>query len=132
MPTKAHPEPLRGSLSSDAAVAARQWEVLQFLWAKHPEWRTQALASFRRKLRREELNKGQLTEARRQLRRMLARRGLTVSAGEEARIDLCTSVARLDRWIDQAVVASSTAEALGLRRRPSDESARPVDRRPEA
>src|SRR5580704_4251690 len=48
MPTKAHPEPLRGSLSSDAAVAARQWEVLQFLWAKHPEWRTQALASFRR------------------------------------------------------------------------------------
>jgi hypothetical protein len=47
---------------------------------------------------------------------VLARRGFELSADEEARIDACTTLAMLEHWIDEAVVASSPAEALGLPR----------------
>lgn len=46
------------------------------------------------------------------LRRVLARRGLALSPEQEAQIDACTDLDTLLRWVDQAVVAESTAEAL--------------------
>jgi Putative restriction endonuclease len=49
---------------------------------------------------------------RRTLRRVLARRGLALSTEEDARIETCSDLARLERWVDQAVVAASIAEAL--------------------
>ena len=46
------------------------------------------------------------------LRRVLALRKLLLSAEQEQQIDACTDLATLRRWHDQAVFASSTAEAL--------------------
>lgn len=51
-------------------------------------------------------------EERSALRRVLALRGLTLSADDDARIDACTDLDTLRRWHDQAVVAASTAQAL--------------------
>ena len=52
-------------------------------------------------------------EARSALRRVLARRGFTPTAGEEARHAACVDRAALDAWVDAAVTAASAAEALG-------------------
>ncbi len=52
-------------------------------------------------------------EARSALRRVLARRGFTPTAGEEARLAACVDRAALDAWVDAAVTAASAAEALG-------------------
>jgi hypothetical protein len=43
---------------------------------------------------------------------VLARRELSLSTEDEARIEACADLATLERWHDQAVVASSGAEAL--------------------
>ena len=55
---------------------------------------------------------GWLLGARVALRRVLARRELSLSPEDEARIEECADLATLDRWLDQAVVAPSAAEAL--------------------
>jgi hypothetical protein len=55
---------------------------------------------------------GRLVEARAALRRVLARRKLALSAGEEARIEACADLAELERWHDQAIDAASAADAL--------------------
>jgi DNA-binding transcriptional ArsR family regulator len=62
--------------------------------------------------RREGEKKGRVVEARNAVRRVLARRGLALDAEHAARIDACTDLATLERWLDQAVAAASTAEAL--------------------
>jgi len=56
---------------------------------------------------------GRLAEARSELRRVLARRKLALSADDEARIEGATDLADLERWLDQAVDAASAAAALG-------------------
>ena len=53
-----------------------------------------------------------LTEARAALRSVLTKRGLAPSAEDEAKIDGCTRTATLRRWHDQAIDATSVAEAL--------------------
>jgi hypothetical protein len=63
-------------------------------------------------VRNEVETEARLTEARAMLRRVLVRRGLPVNAEEEARIDACADLATLERWHDQAVLASTTADAL--------------------
>ena len=55
---------------------------------------------------------GKLDEARSALRRLLARRGLAITAEQEARIGACADLARLHGWHDEAVVAGSAEEAL--------------------
>jgi hypothetical protein len=55
---------------------------------------------------------GRLVGARSALRRVLAARKLTPGRADEARIDACTDVATLERWIDAAATATSVAEAL--------------------
>jgi hypothetical protein len=49
---------------------------------------------------------------RRVLRRVLALRKLGLNADGEAQIDACTDLATLQRWLDQAVLATSADEAL--------------------
>jgi hypothetical protein len=44
---------------------------------------------------------------------VLARRQLTPSKQDDARIEACTELAILERWLDQAVTAVSVADALG-------------------
>jgi hypothetical protein len=46
------------------------------------------------------------------LRRVLARRQLTPSRNDDARIEACTGIATLERWHDQAVTAVSVSDAL--------------------
>lgn len=52
-------------------------------------------------------------EARAALRRVLARRGLTLTEADQARIDACQDHAQLNAWHDAAVTATSAGEALG-------------------
>jgi hypothetical protein len=63
-------------------------------------------------VREELLGEGRLEGERSSLRRVLARRRLPLTAEDGARIDACTELATLERWLEQAVDAASTAEAL--------------------
>ncbi len=57
-------------------------------------------------------DEGWLGAERAALRRVLARRKLTLTPALEARIDACADRATLDRWLDAAIDAASAAEAL--------------------
>jgi hypothetical protein len=57
-------------------------------------------------------DKGQLATARTLLRRVLAARKLAVSAAEDARIEACSDLATLERWVERAATTASTDEAL--------------------
>jgi hypothetical protein len=63
-------------------------------------------------LRREIVEEGVLLEARRMLRRILTRRGCKLTLEDEACIDACSNHETLERWLEQAITAASTAEAL--------------------
>jgi hypothetical protein len=43
---------------------------------------------------------------------VLVRRELASSKDEDARIEACTDLATLERWLDQAITAVSVSEAL--------------------
>lgn len=66
----------------------------------------------RRKGLRQGLSQGRLAEERETLRRVLALRKLSTSPEEAQRIDACTNLATLRRWLDQAIFAATAAEAL--------------------
>jgi len=55
---------------------------------------------------------GQLAASRAALRRVLGRRGLTLTPHQNARIEECSDLAMLERWLDQAIDAPSAAQAL--------------------
>jgi len=55
---------------------------------------------------------GRLTEAHATLRRVLPRRELAPSKDDDARIEGCTDLANLERWLDRAVTAVSASGAL--------------------
>lgn len=61
------------------------------------------------------LEQGRLQGHREVLLRFLARAGLRPSPEEAGKIEACTELARLDRWIDQSVAARTVAEALAER-----------------
>jgi hypothetical protein len=58
------------------------------------------------------VEEGELRHARKALRDVLDARGLALHADDQARIDACADASTLDRWLKQAVVAASAAEAL--------------------
>jgi hypothetical protein len=62
--------------------------------------------------REEGRDQGRLVEARSPVQRVLPRRGLSPSEEERAPIEACSSLETLERWLDQAVVAASSADAL--------------------
>ncbi|WP_437730829.1 hypothetical protein [Sorangium sp. So ce1335] len=86
--------------SDDPEIEARRQWILQALLADSPEVKDQLI------------EKGQLTEARAVLRRVLARRGFAPTAAIETRIDACSDLDTLHRWLDQAVTAASAENAL--------------------
>jgi hypothetical protein len=124
MSTSARAQVINSIEAEDPEVRARQRHLVQLLFAKHPELQqevTEELRARERKAGHKEgrkagRRKGRLVEARAILRRVLARRGFELSADEEAHIDACSTLATLEHWIDEAVVAPSAAEALGLPR----------------
>ena len=64
------------------------------------------------RLLREGAARGQFDHARASLRRVLSKRGLAPTPEQERRIDECADLGALDRWLDAAVVAATSAEAL--------------------
>lgn len=58
------------------------------------------------------LEEGRAITLRAAVRRVLARRGLALSPEQDARIEACSDTATLERWLEEAAVASSAAEAL--------------------
>ena len=88
---------------------------MQLLIAQHPELQEELNAAQRKEDRKDARKKGRLAEARIILRRVLARRGFELG-DDEARIDAWMTIAALEHWIDEAVVASSAAEAMGFPR----------------
>jgi hypothetical protein len=84
----------------DPAERERRRSLTQLLLKEDPD------------LEQEIQTKGRLTEARAALRRVLSRRGIVLDAADEARIDACTDHATLERWLDEAAVATSTAEVF--------------------
>jgi len=90
--------------TDDPVVRANDATILGFLLKKMPERRAEIVA--------EGKVEGKLEEARRALRRVLRARGVALGAGDEARIDACSVLDTLERWLDQAAMAESVAEAL--------------------
>jgi hypothetical protein len=62
--------------------------------------------------REELIEEGRLEEARKSLREVLGARGFALTADDQARIDAYDTTDTLERWLKQAVVVSSVAEAL--------------------
>jgi len=116
MSTSARVQVAKSVESDDPAVVARQRHLVQLLVRQHPEFQDVLTEEVREKARKavreEERTKMRLHQARAYLRRVLARRGLLPNADDEARIDACTTLATLEHWLDEAVVASSVADAL--------------------
>jgi hypothetical protein len=94
--------------TDDPVIRARQGMIAKWALEASPEVRAEVLREGERKGAR----KGARTEARTALRRVLAVRGLVLSAEDDARIEGCKDLDTLRRWLDQGVVAASTAEAL--------------------
>jgi hypothetical protein len=88
----------------DPEIEAREQEIFEFLLEARPQRQ--------QKLIEEGIEAGRLTEARAALRRVLARRQLTPSRDDDARIDACTDLSTLERWLDRAVTAVSASDAL--------------------
>jgi hypothetical protein len=90
--------------SSDPEVEARRQELLNVMLRESPE--------VQEKLRQEGRQEGQLILARESVRHVLARRRFTLSQDDEARIDACSDLPTLKRWLDQSVTAASVSDAL--------------------
>jgi hypothetical protein len=98
----------------DPEIEARRQHILEVLLEASPHTQQQ--------LRLEGRLEGRLTEARAALRRVLARRQLVLTQGDDARIEECTDLTTLEHWLDQAVTALSAAAALGA---PATSATRP-------
>lgn len=113
MSTTARAQVITRVETDEPEVVERQRHLVKLLLAKDPELKQQITDQLQAAERKAVRKKGRISEARSILRRVLARRGLELSADDEARIDACTTLAMLEHWIDEAIVASSTAEVLG-------------------
>jgi hypothetical protein len=102
--------------ADDPEIRARQRWVTKLELKLDPELHEQVVGEGRKEGRdegrKEGRDEGRVIEARSMLRRVLARRALSVGAKESARIDDCTDLATLERWVEQAVAATSAADAL--------------------
>lgn len=90
--------------TDDPEILARRQHIIEVLLEGSPQ---------QQQLMEKGIMEGRLTEARALLRRVLARRQLTLSPDDGARIEACTDLATLERWVDRAVTAVSVSDALG-------------------
>lgn len=88
----------------DPEIRARQRATIEYGLKVVPEIREELVGKARLE--------GRLEEARTSLRHVLRARKLALCAEEEARIDSCFQLDKLEHWIEQAAVATSSAEAL--------------------
>jgi hypothetical protein len=107
--------------TDDPEIEARRQHILEVLLEAGPQTQRQhildVLLEASPQTQQQLIEKGQLegrlTEARAALRRVLARRQLTPSKDDDARIEACADLATLERWLDRAVTAISVSDALG-------------------
>lgn len=92
----------------DPEIEARRQHILKALLDQDPKMRQQLTDQALSEGRVE----GGLLAARSSLRRVLSRRQLTLSKDDDARIDACTDLATLERWLDQAITAFSASDVL--------------------
>jgi hypothetical protein len=90
--------------AEDPEIEARRQRILDFLLETSPQKKQQ--------LRQEGQLEGRLTEARAALRRVLVGRQLTTSPDDDARIDACTDLTILERWLDRAITATRVSDVL--------------------
>jgi hypothetical protein len=93
---------------ADPEIEKRSQQILNVMLSSRPE----VPEKFRQEGRQEGRIEGQLIEARKSVRRVLARRRFALGAADDARIDACTDLSTLERWLDQSITATSIADAL--------------------
>lgn len=91
----------------------RQRHLAKMLLRLDPELKREVLSEGRSRALSKGRSEGRLLEARSALRRVLAMRGLVVRPEDDARVDACTDLALLERWLGEAVVAKTTAAVFG-------------------
>jgi len=110
-----------GDEPEDPEIEARQQHILEVLLEAGPQAQRQHILDFlleaspqtQQPLIEKWQLEGRLPQARASLRRVLARRQLTPSKDDDARIEACIDLATLERWLDRAVTAVSASDALG-------------------
>jgi hypothetical protein len=96
----------------DPEIEARRQHILDFLLETSPQKKQQLIDKGLSEGRQEGQLEGQLTATRASLRRVLARRQLTPSKDDDARIDACTDLTTLERWLDRAITTASVSDVL--------------------
>lgn len=90
--------------AEDPEIEARRQYILDFFLESSPQKKQQLIDIG--------LSEGRLTATRASLRRVLASRQLAPSNDDEARIDACTDLATLERWLDRAITVVSASDVL--------------------
>ena len=104
-------------LTMDGAL---KWEIYNDIEApevppalrEQRRWLARLLLRDEPEVREETVREERAAEARRMLRRLLARRDFTLTPEQEARIDECVDTSTLERWAEQTIGAASAGEAL--------------------
>jgi hypothetical protein len=97
----------------DPEIEVRRRHLIEMLLDGNPDIRQRFIEKWLSGGRLEGWLEGRLTGTRAALRRVLARRQLTLSMVNDLRIEACADLATLERWLDQAVNAVTVADALG-------------------
>ncbi|WP_156338929.1 hypothetical protein [Chondromyces crocatus] len=87
-------------------------QLIWLLLATTPQLKQELLAEGRLKGLLEARLEGRLIQARASVRQVLSSRGLTLSPAEEDQIEACADLVTLVRWHEQAISATTVAEAL--------------------
>ncbi len=100
----------------DPEIEARRQRILDVLLEASPQTKQQLIDQGIEKGIEEGIERGQvegqLIATRASLRRVLVHRQLTPSKDEDARIDACTDLTTLKRWLDRAFTATSASDVL--------------------
>jgi hypothetical protein len=97
----------------DPEIEARRQHILKVLLEQDPKMRQQLIDTGIEKGIEKGVLEGRLTATRASLRRVLAGRQLTPNKDDDARIEACTDLATLERWLDRAITAVRVSDVLG-------------------
>jgi hypothetical protein len=92
----------------DPVIEGRRQRILDFLLETSPQKKQQLIDKGLSEGRLE----GRLTATRASLRLVLANRQLTPSQDDDTRIDGCTDLETLERWLGRAINAASVSDVL--------------------
>jgi len=99
-------------MTRDPEILAARRQIVKVTLDQYPELAQEVRDEARLEGERDGERKGRQEEARKSLRRVLSRRGLALSAADDARIEACDALDTLERWLDQAITAATAVEAL--------------------